>query len=256
MTQSLQGLHVLNTRPLEQGKALSRAIEEAGGIAIECPALAIESNDSSWLLSLSDLTKIDQAIFISANAVNCCFMALKQHNLVWPTTIKIIAVGQGTANALCKHEIRVDLIPEIADSEHLLELEAMQQVNQQHIILFKGEGGRTLITETLKARGANLIVIELYKRVMPNLSRQYLLSLWHQDAVDIILFTSQQAMENIFVLFGENAYAWLCTKPCVVISERLAKSASLLGMQTILISSPETILNTLHQFNEGLIHGQ
>jgi uroporphyrinogen-III synthase len=57
-------------------------------------------------------------------------------------------------------------------------------------------------------------------------------------------------------LFGEDAQTWLRHKPCLVISERLAKEASLLGIQTVMIAKPEAILNTLHQFNQGLIHGQ
>ena len=63
-------------------------------------------------------------------------------------------------------------------------------------------------------------------------------------------------MNNLFLLFGEDKHAWLRSIPCIVISERLAKEAILLGMQSIVISSPETLLNKLHEFNQGLIHGQ
>lgn len=246
---SLKGLRVLNTRPLKQGKALSRAIEAVGGIAIECPALAIVPQDKDWLSSLPSLDKADQAIFVSANAADYCFTSLAQKQLLWPTSIKVIAIGQATATALSRYGVRVDLIPERANSEHLLKLEVMQKVDKKTILLFKGEGGRTLIAESLYARGANLLIFDVYKRQIPQCNPQHLYSLRHNEAVDIVLFTSQQAMENIFILFGEDAHTWLCSKPCLVISERLAKEASLLGMQTIIISRPETILNTLQQFN-------
>ncbi len=91
---------------------------------------------------------------------------------------------------------------------------------------------------------------------MPKLNSGQLYSLWHNKAVDIILFTSQQAMHNIFTLFGEDAHAWLCSVPCLVISERLKNEAALLGIQTIIVSTPETILTTLYEFNQGLIDGR
>lgn len=256
MIYSLHNLRVLNTRPLGQEKELSRAIIDAGGIAIECPALKIEATNQQWLSSLPDLVKAEYAIFISANAVEHCFTALEQQKIGWPETVKVIAVGQGTASALRKYGISVYLIPSHANSEHLLALAELQTVCKKNILLFKGEGGRPLIRETLKSRGAKIYSVNVYKRVKPELNQQHLYSLWHNDAVDIILFTSQQAMHNIFALFGEGAHAWLCNKPCLVISDRLAKSASLLGIRTILVSSPETILSTLHQYNQGLIHGQ
>lgn len=253
---SLEGLRVLNTRPLTQGKSLSQAINAAGGIAIECPALSIEPTDKNWLSSLPDLHQVDKAIFISANAVEFCFTTLTQTQHLWPNTIQVIAVGQATAMTLKQHQIQVDFIPQIADSEHLLELEALQRIQDETILLFKGEEGRPLIADTLISRGANVFPLSVYKRVRPKANSEQLHSLWRNKAVDIILFTSQQAMNNLFLLFGEDKHAWLRSIPCIVISERLAKEAILLGMQSIVISSPETLLNKLHEFNQGLIHGQ
>ncbi|ARG96547.1 uroporphyrinogen-III synthase [Legionella micdadei] len=253
---SLKGLRVLNTRPLTQGKSLSQAINAAGGIAIDCPALSIEPTDISWLKTLPDLHQVDKAIFISGNAVEYCFTALEKTQLLWPPTIQVIAVGQATAMALQQHQIEVSFVPQIANSEHLLELGVLQQIKHETILLFKGEDGRPLIADTLIARGANLLIFNVYKRLMPIANSEQIHSLWHNRAVDIILFTSQQAINNTFLLFGDDKQAWLRSIPCIVISERLAKEAALLGMQTIIISSPETILNKLHEFNQGLIDGQ
>lgn len=252
----LHGLRVLNTRPLVQGKILSQQINSAGGIAIECPALAIEPTPIDWLKSLPDLSSIKKAIFISTNAVTYCFTPLTKAQLQWPMTIEVIAVGKATASALNRFGIQVNWFPARADSEHLLNLAILQQIKNETILLVKGENGRPLIEQTLVKRGANLSIVAVYKRLMPKLDSQQLDSLWHNKAVDIILFTSQQAMHNVFLLFEESAHAWLRHLPCLVISERLAKEAALLGMQTIIVSTPETILNKLHEFEQGLIHGQ
>ncbi|KTD22063.1 uroporphyrinogen III methylase [Legionella lansingensis] len=253
MSHALQGLRILNTRPLPQGKTLSYAIENAGGTAIECPALAIEGVE--FLLPV--LTHFEQAIFISANAVAYCFSRLLQRDIHWPSTIHhVIAVGQGTANALRQYSVGVTDIPEESNSESLLTLPSLQKIEGKNILLVKGKEGRGLIADTLTQRGAQLSILEVYKRIMPKHDKEYLYSLWQEQAVDIILFTSEQAMQNIFAMFGEPAYRWLCTTPCLVISKRLAKAASLLGMQQIIVSKPEAIIDTLHHFNQGLVHGK
>ncbi|OCH98181.1 hypothetical protein A8135_11460 [Legionella jamestowniensis] len=252
MSYFLQGLSVLNTRPLTQGKALSDAIIQAGGTAIECPALAIEAVQ----FSLPALHQANFAIFISANAVNYLLTELDKHNIQWPETLKVIAVGHATAAMLKQHDIRVDFIPQESTSESLLKLDCLQDVHDAFILLFKGGEGRPDIANTLVSRGANLTTVDVYKRVIPEYNQQYLDSLWQENAVDIILFTSQQAMQNIFTMFGNEAHSWLCHTPCLVISERLAKAAASLGIQQIIISKPETVLQSLHQFNQGLVHGK
>lgn len=252
MKLPLAGLRVLNTRPLEQGRALTDAIIAAGGISITCPALVIEPIE----FSVPKLDDASQAIFISANAVHYLFERLKQLNLQWPQDVVVIAVGQGTATALRKYGVEANLIPLEATSESLLRLETLKSVANETLLLIKGQEGRTTIAKTLISRGANLRTVDVYKRVKPPFNLQFLHSLWHEKAVDIILFTSQQSMQNLFAMFGDAAHSWLCNTPCLVISERLATAAKLLGIKQIMVSSPSTILQTLDQFKQGLAHGE
>lgn len=245
---NLQGLRVVNTRPRDQGLSLSKAIIDAGGIAIDFPTLAIEPIPDTWLATLPPLEDIEQAIFISSNAIHYFFKALAQHQLIWPITIKNYVIGNASAETLEKYGIRVDGIPTIADSEHLLQLNSLQQIKNQTILLIKGEGGRETIAETLNERGANLISIMTYRRILSQINPQFIHSLWHDDKVDIILFTSQQAMLNMFTIVGEEAHDWLCQVPCLVISERIAQVAVTLGIQTIIVSQYDSILPTLERY--------
>lgn len=246
----LDGLRVLNTRPLEQGLLLSKAICDAGGISIDLPAMVIEPTANDWLKFLPNVATIHHAIFISTHAIHYFFETIKQQGLAWPTTINTIAIGNASAAKLEKWKIRVDAIPSIADSDHLLQLDALQQVKNQTIILIKGEDGRADIANTLSTRGANLMPLDVYRRILPSVPTQQIHSLWHDNVVDIILFTSQQAMHNVFTLFGTEARAWLHRTPCLVISERLAKVAVMYGMKTIIVSRYDEILNTLEHYNE------
>lgn len=247
MKHSLRGLRILNTRPKAQALALSQQINAAGGKVIELPTLEIKAT-TEWLSLLPDLTTVDQAIFVSANAVIHCFDQLKSHHLAWPNTIKVIAIGQGSAKALQELGISITAIPEIPDSEHLLALPTLANPNAQTILLFKGQGGRPLIEKTLLAKGANLQILEVYQRVMPKINQQFVKSIWRDDLVDIILFMSEQSMHHLFQFFGKEAYPWLCNKTSLVISERLAQSAASLGIKNIICSHPDRIISALFDY--------
>ena len=256
-TVNLKGLRVLNTRPLQQGQELNQRIIIAGGLPVSCPALDIGPPARDWLHLLPNLNDVQQAIFVSANAVTYSIPVILENQLTWPEHIQITAVGKATALALKSLQLQVDNIPEISDSEHLLMLNSLQAVHSKTILLFKGEGGRAVISNTLRKRGAKLIELNVYQRLLPDFNQEKLEQWWRDDCVDIILFTSEEAIQNIVGMFSKNAQqAWLKRTPCLVISERLAQFASRSGIQNIVICSPDTIIEALNQFNKGRIHGK
>ncbi|KTC83686.1 uroporphyrinogen-III synthase [Legionella cherrii] len=248
MKNSLYGLRILNTRPRGQASQLSESIRDAGGIVIELPALEIKATNTHWISLLPNLKTIDQAIFISANAVHYCFTQLSQHQIEWPSSIQVIAIGQGSAAALHEFNIQVSAVPDVPNSEHLLALKTLQQPEKQNVLLFKGEGGRPLIEEQLIKRGTNLLVLEVYKRVIPQMSTQFVQSIWRDDLVDIILLTSEQSLHNLFKLFDKEAHDWLRNKKWLVISERLAQVASSSGIRKIRICHPSRVMDTLFDY--------
>lgn len=250
-TPSLDGLRVLNSRPYEQGLELNQQILNAGGHPVHIPALQIEATPPDWLEKLSGLPHIDQLIFISANAVRYFFSGLPPthkarilHALSNATT----TIGKTTAQELLQIGIPQPMIPGAQDSEHLLALPHLQEVNQQTILLVKGKGGRTLIASTLRQRGALITELEVYHRTCPNIEPKTTHALWKTDGIDIILFTSQEAMVNLFSFFDQKAHAWLRSKPCIVISPRLAKEAKILGMKHVLLSQPGHTIDALYQY--------
>lgn len=247
MSKTLQGLRILNTRPQDQAQKLSQQINNAGGVVIELPTLEIKATNN-WFNSLPDLEKVDHAIFISANAVHYCFTQLNVHQIGWPASIKAIAIGHGTAAILHEFNIPINAIPEIPDSEHLLALDLLQQLEKKNVLLFKGKGGRPLIEEQLLQRGARLTILNVYQRVMPKINEQFIQSIWHGNLVDIILLTSEKSLHNLFKLFDKEAHDWLRNKTWLVISKRLAQIASSLKIHNIQVSHPDKIMNTLFDY--------
>lgn len=250
MNVSLNGLRILNTRPRAQGELLSVHIKNAQGVSIELPTLEIKKSAHNWLATLPDLTTIDYALFVSANAVIFCFEALLAQGIFWPSSIHVIAIGQGTAHALARYHVLVNEIPLIPESESLLQLNSIKKIVNKNIVLFKGEGGRTLLEEFINTQKANLFLMSVYERTLPSIDPQFPHSLWRDDAVDIILLTSEHSIRNLFSVFSQEAHSWLRSKPCIVLSKRLADIASTLGITKIIISHPNQIIETLLDYKD------
>jgi uroporphyrinogen-III synthase len=250
MKSSLNGLRILNTRPVAQAAHLTNMLHQMGAQSIELPMLSIEALTTPWSTQLPALSVIQHAIFTSANAVTHFFEQVTANT--WPSSIHVIAIGTGTAKALKTHRILAHEIPAKADSEHLLALASLQDVHQQVILLVKGMNGLGLITKALTQRQAALTVLDVYQRTMPCIEPKKIEALWHQNGIDMIFISSQEAMNNLFTFFKDCAKAWLCDKPFLVISTRLAEAARAYGVKTILVSQYNMLLNTL----EAYIHGQ
>ncbi|MBA2648633.1 MAG: uroporphyrinogen-III synthase [Legionella sp.] len=241
---SLNGLRILNTRPKQQAAVLSQSIIQAGGISIECPTLEILPT-SNQLECLPKWDTIQKAIFISPNAVHYCLQGLNKTNRTWPSKIQVIAMGQSTACALETYQIKVHETPNISDSEHLLKLPSLQQVENQTILLVKGVGGRSIIEDALVRLGANPIKLLVYQRALPTFDPQWIHSIWLNDLVDIILITSVESLDNLLKLFGSKGKLWLQSKTCLVLSARLAQAASHAGFKNLIISPPNRMMHTL-----------
>lgn len=251
---TLQGLRLLNTRPRLQAHALSEQVRALGGKVIEAPALVIEAlpTHAFWDV-IPSVDTFSYCIVTSRNAVAPFFTALALRGYAWPAHITVIAIGHATASALHEQGIDTDALPCVTDSEHLIALPCLQAINQKHILLLKGEGGRTLIPDTLRARGADVICLDLYRRLLPPREQTPWERIWRNDEIDLILLTSEEAMHHLFILFGTAAEAWLKNKPCLTLSSRLAQKASQWGLRHVRVCRPDAILPALKQFKYDVI---
>ena len=102
------------------------------------------------------LDEFDIANFISPNAVAKA-MSLISTRRTLPAKLKIVAVGQGTAKELGNFGVTGVVVPALRfDSEALLDLPLLRQVNGKRVVIFRGDRGRELLAENLRKRGAVL----------------------------------------------------------------------------------------------------
>ena len=229
----LAGVHVLVTRPAQQADALCGLIEAAGGRALRFPVLEIlDPLDSGPLLRVIErLDEFDVAVFISPNAVNKAMNLITARRAL-PAHLKLAAIGARSARELERYGRPADIYPKHRfDSEALLDMEAMQEVAGKRIVIFRGDGGRELLGDTLRARGARVEYAEAYRRGAPAADVGALLRHWARGEVDVITVTSNEGLRNLFDMVGKLGQQWLRKTPLVVVSERMVQLAGELGFK-------------------------
>ena len=227
----LTGLTIAVTRPRDQATQLARRIEEAGGIPLLFPLLDITPVQDTRELheQISRLAQFNLVVFISPNAVHYGIAAIRSVGAI-PYSLKIATVGQGSAKALREVGIANVIAPtERFDSEGLLALPELQNVAGWRVMIFRGDGGRELLGDTLKARGATVEYATCYQRSKPQQDAGSLLA----ALPDAITVTSSEALGYLWQMLDNNAQAILRATPLFVPHARIAELARQQGWQQV-----------------------
>ncbi|MGB5277797.1 MAG: uroporphyrinogen-III synthase [Gammaproteobacteria bacterium] len=231
----LQGLKVLVTRPTSRAGGLCQLIERAGGTALHFAAIEISEPEDqrSRDYARDHLTEFALAIFISPTAVEKTLDYLVK----LPDDIKLAAIGSKTARSLESHGLSIAIKPDGHDSEALLEHPSLQaeQIFSRKIVIFRGEGGRTLLGDTLQSRGAVVFYADMYQRSPPVDANR--LNAYLQQA-DIITTSSNEGLRNLYDLAGDKAL--LTGRFLIVPGERAQALAQTLGFDNIIIAENAT----------------
>lgn len=212
MTDILDGRSVAITRPAGQATKLAKLISEQGGKPVLFPLIAIAPlNDyRDFDQQLTELEKYDWAIFISSNAVENAMPRILEAFDGIPKALRFAAVGPVTAAGLAKFGVVHTLIPQHRfDSEALLALPEMHAVANRSIVIFRGVGGRDVLADTLKERGAHVDFAECYQRTNPQTDTNFLSELWQNGQLDAIVVTSSEAMRYLLALTDNGNDTWI-----------------------------------------------
>jgi uroporphyrinogen-III synthase len=230
--QPLARLNIVVTRPRDQAIGLTRRITELGGNAILFPLLEIKpAADASELNSLKQhLSAYDLLIFISPNAVKFGMSALG----IVPSAVRVATVGQSSAQALRDLGIAQVIAPtERFDSEALLGLPELQNVTGLHVAILRGNGGRELLGDTLKVRGALVDYVSCYERSKPESDADSLL----KTGPHAINVTSSEALGNLWQGLTVSSKTRFANLPLFVPHARIAELAQQQGWKNIILTA-------------------
>ncbi|WDE11771.1 uroporphyrinogen-III synthase [Thalassomonas haliotis] len=224
-------LKVLITRPQEKGRVLAQKLTQLGICASHQALFSYQAlaNQSQIKQSLA-LSPHPVLIFVSVPAVTYAHLSWPlQH---WPHQ-SVIAVGTATKKALQQSGIDNVICPQEHNSEGMLALPELTEVDKKQIIIVRGNGGRELMAETLSQRGAKVNYLESYQRIWLSLPRD-IPQQWQAKQINCIVITSNALLERMVEILAPLDECWQKNCLYVVASERIAAKAKTLGLQRVI----------------------
>ncbi len=172
----LFGKRVLITRAVEQSRDLVDRLYEAGAQPVVAPAIAIGPPDdlAAARAAVARFKTYAWIAFTSQNGVAAAFSLLAERGLDARAfgDAKIAAVGRKTAEALARHGIVADFVPERFVADDLAEGLVDRLHSGDRTLLFGAQEMRDTVSATLERAGHALDVVAAYKTstvVDPNL---------------------------------------------------------------------------------------
>jgi uroporphyrinogen III methyltransferase/synthase len=189
----LLGLSVAVTRARAQASALAARLVALGAHVVEAPAIRTEPLEASLP---ADLAAYDLLCVTSPNGARRLLeVAGDARALAGPA---IAAIGPGTADALRAGGIVADIVPPRAVAESLVEALAQRPV--QRALIARAEQARDVLPDALRARGAEVEILALYRTAAEPLSEAALESAL---GADYVTFTSASAVRFYHQAAGE-----------------------------------------------------
>jgi uroporphyrinogen-III synthase len=231
VTGPLAGCTVIVTRPAAQAGPFIERAHAAGARCIAFPTLLIEPLEPGPDVAGEIAQRgWDWVVYTSVNAVDCAAqlfgrLPIAQHG--------VAAVGLATARALERRGVHVTLRPESANSEGLLAAPDWQDVAGRSVLLVKGSGGRDLLQATLTDRGAEVRVVEVYRRA-PAVPDGVAVAAIESALGDssrrlVVAVTSAEVLANLLELLPDAVATRLREAALLVPGERVAVAAHAAG---------------------------
>lgn len=237
MTAPLARRCIVLTRPLGQADALAAALGALGATTCGFPVTEIlPLADPAPLVALgARLSDFSLAFFVSANAVRHTCAVLPAAG--WPADLRVATVGPASAQALREAGFREVLAPQTRhDSEGVLDLVAFQPeaVAGRKVLILRGDGGRELLADTLRARGAIVEYQSCYQRRCARLDPAPLRA--PASPIDAIVFSASEAIAHFCQILGDAARPLLASVPVFVPHPRIAEAAQRAGARAVVLT--------------------
>lgn len=218
------------TRPVGMGAALRARVRALGGTAVSLPGSSLRAADARHArTALGELLACDLLIFSSPAAVRFAARLLPLR-----TRAIVIAPGTGTASALRRALVLDAVVPARADSEGLLALPELRHVCGKRVGIIGAPGGRGLLENALRKRGALVACAHVYQRVPARLDRRHVRALSRDRAPLFVPLSSNEALQNLLAVLPGGATRSLLAGTAIASSERLLQAARRAGFARVL----------------------
>ena len=198
----LAGRRIVVTRARAQAGDLTARLTALGAEVVQAPVIRVEPLPDLAALqqALTRLASYEWVAFTSQNAVEIVCTQPAQF-----AATKVAAIGPATAQALSQRGIRVALVPERHVAEDLADAMAAVGVKGKRILVPAAERGRPALEAGLRAAGALVDVIPVYRTVPVGGDGNALAHDLVAGTIDAVTFTSSSTVEHFVNLVGREA---------------------------------------------------
>jgi len=199
VTLPLAGRRILVTRAAHQAAKLSKGLRALGAEPVEVPVLEIHPPESFTPLdeALRRLENFDWLILTSANTVRVLVerLATVDSNPAGFSRMKVAAIGEATAAAARQRGFQVTFVPASYLAESLVH-GLIGGMSGLKILLARAAVARDVIPEALRMAGAEVVVVDAYRNVLPENAPELLRAALGQK-LDAATFTSSSSVNHL-----------------------------------------------------------
>ncbi|MBD9483068.1 uroporphyrinogen-III synthase [Pseudomonas sp. PDM14] len=234
----MTGWRLLLTRPAAENQALAATLQARGMHSASLPLMEIEAlaETEQQRARALDLASYQAVVVVSKPAARLGLDLFARHWPQLPAHLRWFSVGAGTAQVLQVQGLLVSFPAQGDDSEALLGLPSLQGLFDgppPRVLILRGEGGRELLAQTLRERGASVDYLELYRRVLPSHTAGTLRRVLHMERLNAVLVSSAQGLEHLCQLAAAD-WAQIAELPLLVPSPRVAELARAAGARHVI----------------------
>jgi|TARA_B100001964_G_scaffold38925_1_gene42413 uroporphyrinogen-III synthase len=199
----LSGITLVVTRAIDQAAILVAALVEQGAVVVEMPVIAIvDPVDGGAALeeAVRDLGSYDWVVVTSSNGACRIVEAISSQGLTFGDGDhpRFAAIGPMTAEPLLEAGLPVDLVPNKAVAEALLD-EFPVPGPGGRVLLARAEIARSVLPDGLRSIGWKVDVVTAYRTMAPEVDPGLLDRARRADAVT---FTSESIVRRYADLAG------------------------------------------------------
>lgn len=241
--RQLSGCYVISLRPVGGHDGVRRAAAALGARTLALSPWRIRAlADDDARTALARALAAPRVVFTSPAAVPAAaaLQALAPRaGQAW------LAVGAGTSRALARAGAGKVASPGRMDSEGLLAMPQLQDIQGLDVGLVTAPGGRGVIAATLARRGARVLRANVYQRVPVAASPRAVAALAALDAPAWLLLSSGEALEHVLASLPPGALLGLRRASVAAASERLAALARAHGLQVGAVAASARVADML-----------
>ena len=185
---------------------LRRRLSELGADVVSQPAIRL-TDPEDWGPVDAVLNKLDQydwLVFSSKNGVDYFFRRLFDSggDARRLGSVKLAAVGSGSAEQLAQYSLKVDLVPEEFNAESLAEALA-GEAKGKRFLLARASRGRDVLADELQQAGGQVDQIVVYDSVDVEAPYAEVAAALSAGEIDWVTVTSSATAKSLARLYGD-----------------------------------------------------